>query len=101
MRSPGARRLWREYPEAITIFVLPPSVKALRKRLKARGTETPEQFRVRSANAVKEMKEYHKFAYTVVNEDLDRAVKEVLAIIGAHHCRTENVDAEQMRKITG
>jgi guanylate kinase len=97
----GARRLAKEYPEAITIFVLPPSVTALRKRLKARGTETPEQFKLRSANAVKEMEKYCEFAYTVVNEDLDRAVTEVLAIIGAHHCRTENVNAEQMRKITG
>ena len=97
----GARRLRKEYPEAISIFVLPPSVAELRRRLKTRGTETAEQFRVRSGNAVREMKEYRKFAYTVVNKNLNQAVGEVLAIIGSHHCRTENVDAEQMRKITG
>jgi guanylate kinase len=97
----GAQRLWKEYPEAITIFVLPPSVAELRRRLKTRGTETAEQFRVRSRNAVDEMRLYSEFAYTVVNKDLDQAVREVLAIIGSHHCRTENVDVEQMRKITG
>ncbi len=97
----GAHRLRKEFPEAISIFVLPPSVPELRRRLKTRGTETAEQFQVRTKNAVREMRLYHKFAYTVVNKDLDQAVDEVLSIIGSHHCRTENVDAEQMRMITG
>jgi len=47
------------------------------------------------------MKEYKKFPYTVVNKDLQRAVDEVLAIIMAHHCRTENIKMEQIQNIIG
>ena len=91
----GARRLSKEYPEAIMIFIMPPSVKELRKRLKRRGTETKEQLQVRYHNAIAEMKLYHKFEYTVINKELTVAVQEVLAIIEAHHCRTEHLDREQ------
>jgi guanylate kinase len=85
----GALRLSREYPEAITIFILPPSTTALRRRLKQRGTETRQQLQVRFENAKKEMKLYSRFQYAVVNDRLPKAVKEVLAIIESHYCRTD------------
>ena len=97
----GAAAIRREYPDSISIFVLPPSVRELRRRLRRRGTETDEQLRVRFENAKKEMKEYKKFPYTVINKDLQRAVDEVLAIITAHPCRTENIKKEQIQKIVG
>lgn len=95
----GAKRLSREYPEAITIFIMPPSIKELRNRLKRRGTETTEQLKVRFENAKKELKLYEKFEYTVINQELKVAVAEVLAIIESHHCRTEHIDREQIKKI--
>jgi guanylate kinase len=97
----GAAAIRKGYPDAISIFVLPPSVRELRKRLRRRGTETIEQLRVRFENAKREMKEYKKFPYTVVNKDLQRAVDEVLAIIMAHPCRTENIKKEQIQSIIG
>ncbi len=97
----GAIRLKKEYPEAITIFILPPSTAALRRRLRKRGTETKEQLRVRFENAKNEMKLFRKFEYAVVNEDLSTAVKQVLSIIEAHPCRVDNFAQEQIRKITG
>ncbi|MFH1372734.1 MAG: guanylate kinase [bacterium] len=97
----GALRLRKIYPQAITIFVLPPSRTALRERLQRRGTESQEQLRVRRKNALKEMKLYHRFEYVVINDDLATAVSEVLAIVRSHHCRTVNHDQKQMRKITG
>ncbi len=97
----GALRIKREYPEAITIFVLPPSVGALRERLRQRGTETPEQLRVRFENARGEMKLYHRFDYVVVNQDLDTAVQDVLSIVRAHHTRRQNIRKEQIQKIIG
>ncbi len=96
----GAFRLKKEYPEAITIFILPPSIAELRKRLIRRGTETKEQRRVRFENAKREIKLYRKFEYSVFNEDLDTAVKEVLSIINCHHCRTEKVRQEQIKKLS-
>jgi len=97
----GAFNLRQEYPQAITIFVLPPSVKALRKRLRKRGTESKDQLKVRFENAKKEMKLYRKFEYAVINDDLSTAVQQVASIINCHRCRTENLDPEQISKIAG
>ncbi len=102
----GAAKIRREFPEAISIFILPPSIEALRQRLTLRGTETREQLNVRFENAVEEMQRGVKqtkygFEYVVVNEDLGKAVQQVLDIIGAHDCRIENLDQEQLKRITG
>ncbi len=97
----GAKKLRKEYPQAITIFVLPPSVKKLRSRLKRRGTETKEQLQVRFENAKREMGEWKSFEYAVINDDLNLAVAQVLHIIETHPLRTQNLPAEQIRKITG
>ncbi len=97
----GADRLKKEYPRAITIFVLPPSHDALQQRLKARGTETEEQFRIRLSNAENEMKLWKNFEYVVINDILDKAVHEVQSIVIAHHCRTDKCDVEQIEKIIG
>ncbi len=97
----GAAAIRMKYPEAISVFILPPSIKELRKRLRRRGTETEGQLQVRFENAKKEMREYEKFPYTVINKDLQRAVAEVLAIIMAHPWRTENIQKEQIKNIIG
>lgn len=97
----GAKKLRKEYPQAITIFVLPPSQAALRQRLKRRGTETKEQLKIRFENARKEMKLYRKFEYVVINKELNDAVRQVLAIIEAHPCRLDNFNPEQITRITG
>ena len=99
----GARSLRRAYPEAIAVFILPPSISALKQRLRKRGTETAEQLRVRFENARREMRAFGRygFDYVVVNQDLGRAVQQVLAIIQAHECRTEYADREQINRIIG
>lgn len=95
----GAKKLKKEYPEAITIFIMPPSVKELQKRLRQRGTETKKQLAVRFKNAIDEMKLFNKFEYTVVNQELNVAVREVLSIIDCHHCRTDIMSKEQLKQI--
>jgi len=99
----GARRLHKEYPDAVAIFVLPPSITELKKRLRKRGTETPEQLAVRFENAKAEMKSFREydFDYVVVNQELDEAVKQVLAVVEAHDCRIEYVDRQRLRSIIG
>jgi guanylate kinase len=99
----GAKKLHQEYPDAVSIFVLPPSVPELRKRLRLRGTETPEQLKIRFDNARREMKTFksYGFDYVVVNRELKAAVQQVLSIIEAHGSRIENVPAELLKKITG
>lgn len=79
----GAKKLKSEYPEAITIFILPPSEEELQSRLRQRGTETEDQLAVRFENAKEEMKLHTKFDYKVVNKELITAVNDVLTIIEA------------------
>ncbi len=99
----GAKKVITDFPDAISIFVLPPSVAELKKRLRARGTETPAQLAVRSHNAIQEMRSFKDFGfeYVVVNEELGTAVRQVLSIVEAHGCRVDTYDKKQIRKITG
>lgn len=97
----GALKIKKNYPEAITIFILPPNERALRRRLRARGTETKEQLAVRFENAKTEMKLYHKFEYVVINDDLSAAVTKVLNIVNSHGCRSEIFNKEQISRIAG
>lgn len=97
----GAFKIKEAYPHAITIFVLPPSVTELKRRLTTRGTETPEQLKVRFENARKEMQLFKNFEYAVVNKELTSAVRQVLHIVEAHHCRVDNFDEEQIKKMMG
>ena len=97
----GAFRLRKEYPDAIKIFILPPSISELRRRLKKRGTETREQLLVRFENAKKEMSLFEKFDYVVINKELNVAVKEVLSIIQAHHCRIDFINRKLFKKKIG
>ena len=99
----GAQRIKKEFKQAISIFVLPPSQEALRSRLRKRGTETDDQMELRLINAIREMQTFrdHDFEYVVINEDINRAVQQVLAIVEAHGCRLDQQKPEQLRKITG
>ena len=99
----GAAKIRRKYPDAISIFVLPPSKESLKERLQRRGTETPEQLDVRYNTARQEMNEYCNFEYTVINEKLESAISDVLSIIsgqpGSNKSRTENINKEQINTI--
>jgi len=83
----GARQLRREKLPMTSIFLLPPSVAALRSRLKGRGTETPAQIRARLKLAQQELKEVKYYDYAVVNDSLPEAVETVKAIVKAERCR--------------
>ena len=76
----GARQLRETVPAAVQIFILPPSGEALVRRLASRGTEEPRQVIHRLQNAKAELLEALHFQYTVVNEDLSKAVEEVQSL---------------------
>ncbi len=79
----GMRKLKVVLPEALTIFIQPPSLASLRKRLVARGTESPESLELRLRNAEVEMAAAPEYDHVVVNEDgkLDDTVREVAEIV--------------------
>ncbi len=79
----GMRKIKAQLPEALTIFIMPPSIEALKRRLEHRGTETPEQRAVRLRNAEIEMAATPEYDYVVVNEDdqIDETAQEIASII--------------------
>jgi len=83
----GARQIRERVPEAVLVFVFPPSADALWVRLTARGSEDPDEVRRRLRTAGEELAEAERFQYVVVNDDLERAVAAVRSILEAESHR--------------
>jgi guanylate kinase len=83
----GAAQIQRSIPDAISIFVLPPNYKKLEWRLRNRGTDSPEVRRRRLATARREIENYEKYGYILVNDDLEQAVDEMKAIVLSERAR--------------
>ena len=82
----GAMNVKKAYPEAITVFIAPPSMEILKARLIGRGTETAEAVERRFAAAHTEMKRIPDYDYVIVNDVIDRAVLTLEAVIRAEKC---------------
>ncbi len=80
IEAQGAMKVKAKFPEAVLIFVTPPSIKELRKRLVERGRETEEQIEERIQTAKWELGQACKYAHILVNDDLDACVAEVAEI---------------------
>jgi guanylate kinase len=78
----GARQVRETLPEAVQVFIAPPSLEALRARLVGRGTDDPEQVEARLRTAERELAAKDEFAHVVVNDRLEDAVAELEAIVG-------------------
>jgi guanylate kinase len=87
----GARKIKRAYPGAVSIFLLPPSLHELKRRLALRGTEGTETMRRRLSNAQGEILQILKYDYYVVNRDVQRAVADLKAIVEAERARISRV----------
>ncbi|AMW04950.1 guanylate kinase [Gemmatimonas phototrophica] len=93
----GARQFHTAFPDTVLIFVLPPSGEVLKARLSARKSEDRERLLVRLRNARAELGEVGRYHYVVVNDNLDRAVDQVSAIVdaeGLRHDRVHEVEAQ-------
>ncbi len=88
----GALKVRKSYPDGVFIFILPPSMAELRKRITGRGTETQDVIDLRLSKALSEIAYIDKYDYAVVNGSLDEAVERVRAIIKAEHSKvTEDI----------
>ena len=83
----GARQVNDKMPEAVKIFIIPPSIDELERRLKGRGTDTARAIEARLIRARQEYKEATFYDYIIINDDAERAAKELAAIMLAEHCR--------------
>jgi guanylate kinase len=88
----GARQVRRRFPDAVLVFVLPPSGAELVRRLKGRQTEGPAALRRRMEIASDELSAVAEYDYVVVNDELDRAVEDVDAILSAEIRRATRRD---------
>jgi guanylate kinase len=85
----GALNLKRQYPHAVTVFIKPPSLEELSRRLKKRGTEIAEDVQVRLRNAEKELEYASDFQYIIVNDRVENAVKKLEEIIEIENKKRE------------
>ena len=85
----GAAKVREKLPDAVTLFLIPPSFEELSRRLRARGTDSEEKIARRLETARREAKEIIHYDYVVVNDTVPHAAEEVLAILTAAGCRTE------------
>lgn len=88
----GALKIKHLVPEAIFVFIMPPTMKDLILRLKKRGTETDDKILSRFRKSYQEINELTKYNYVVVNDDLDVATKKVNSIIVSQKCMVDRIE---------
>ena len=96
----GAMKVKAACPDAVTVFIAPPSLTILKERLVGRGTETQESIDVRTATALNELKMLPEYDYMVVNDVVEEAVGEMEAILAAELLKTDR-NTELITKLTG
>jgi len=85
----GAQKIREKRPDALMIFILPPSVSELRRRLKKRGTETDEVIEQRVSQAAREIEVASKYDYAIVNDALEDAISDFFAVMRAEKLKTQ------------
>ena len=83
----GAQQMRRQFPEAVSIFVLPPSIAELERRLRGRGSDSDDVIARRVAGAYGEMRHVGEFDFVIINNDLDVALGELKAAVRASRLR--------------
>ena len=95
----GALKVKELVPDAIFIFILPPSMKELKKRLINRGTDSMDRILDRFKTAYKEINEVTKYNYVVINDDIDTAVEKVKSILLSERCRVDRIEEVYLNNI--
>ena len=85
----GTRQILARYPESVAIFILPPSLEVLQDRLEDRGTDSAESIATRLKNAKKEMAQLDLFHHVIINEQLSKAVQDLISIIQKYRTQRE------------
>ena len=88
----GARKVNEKRPDAVFIFIMPPSMEILKKRLIGRKTETKEQVVERFKTAYKEINEVSKYNYVIVNDDIEESLLKMNSIIECEKCRVDRIE---------
>ena len=98
----GARQVKARVPEAVMVFIAPPSMRELERRLRGRGTDSEEKIQKRLARAREEIRAMREFDYVVVNEDLYTAASVFVSVIRAERARAHRIsDSDIARTLSG
>lgn len=95
----GARQVREAMPEAVSIFILPPSLAELEQRLRSRRTDSPPVIARRLRDALSDMSHWDEFDHVIVNDDLDRAVADLEAVLAGRGRRTSTANEALRRRI--
>jgi guanylate kinase len=95
----GAMQVKKNFPEAMFIFLAPPSLSELKNRIEGRGTETAESIATRLSIAKEEIEMMAHYDYVVENDEVESACDRIEAIVVAEHCRRERV-IEKYKQLT-
>ncbi|WP_158737650.1 guanylate kinase [Alteribacillus sp. YIM 98480] len=87
----GAKKVKERYPEGIFIFLMPPSLAELRSRIVGRGTENEDLINKRMTVAREELEMMENYDYVVENDEVDKAVNRIQAIVTAEHCKKDRL----------
>jgi guanylate kinase len=87
----GARQLRQRYPEAVSIFIMAPSMAELEARLRERKSDAPREIQRRLARAREEIAAWRQYDYLIINRDVKEAVDQLATIIQAERCRTSRL----------
>lgn len=87
----GSARIRIAYPDSLGIFVVPPSIEVLEKRLRGRGTEQEERICRRLANAIEELNRMFEYDYIIANDRLDDSIEEIVSIVRAEEHRASRL----------
>lgn len=92
----GAAQVKAAYPDAVSVFLLPPSKERLRERLEGRGTESADKLNERLANACKEIAEVGIYDYVIVNNQLEQAVEQFISILRGERQRVARLREDSL-----
>ena len=95
----GGTEIKKNYPQAVPIFLLPPSWRELENRLVKRKTDDEEKVAQRIRQAKREIEYSPHYDYFIVNDDINRALEDLLAIIQAERCRIDRVAGEKLEEL--
>jgi guanylate kinase len=87
----GAMQVKERFPNGVFIFLVPPTMEELKRRITGRGTESEEAIESRLSAANDELKLIEHYDYVVINDEVEKACQRIQAIITAEHCRTDRL----------
>ncbi len=96
----GARQIREQAPDAKGIFILPPSIEELRRRLETRATDAPEVIEKRMNKAYAEMSHYNEYDYVVINDNFEESVMTMHSILVANRVKTTKLEDEIAKIVT-